>query len=263
MIISGIYQIRNIINNDIYVGSTKSFQSRLYAHITLLERNKHHSRYLQNAYNKYGKQNFTFEILELVENIKELILIEQKYLDKYNPTYNVMKLAKNHLGVKRSEETKRKISESNIGKHYGLVNEEVKRKISKSLKGRKFSEQHKNNLKGKTAGEKQINAKLNWIKVNEIREKYKLQIISFIQLAKIYNVSRSVISDVIYNKSWIDLYYNYVIKNTNYNINKTHCKNGHEFNEENTIMKNDNRICHICSKNLKHESYLRKKNKTI
>jgi len=63
---------------------------------------------------------------------------------------------KHHLfGTHLSEETKQKISESNIGKRH---TEESKQMISRSLKGRKFSEEHKirisNALKGKQFNKK-------------------------------------------------------------------------------------------------------------
>jgi hypothetical protein len=51
---SGIYQIRNKANGHRYVGSSNNIQERWHKHISDLNRNKHHSRHLQNAWNKYG-----------------------------------------------------------------------------------------------------------------------------------------------------------------------------------------------------------------
>ena len=50
------------------------------------------------------------------------------------------------LGVKRTEETRRRISESKKGKKNGPLSEERKRRISDSLKGKKLSEDHKRKL---------------------------------------------------------------------------------------------------------------------
>lgn len=63
----GIYQIKNLINNKIYIGSTqKSFISRYKTHYEKLRTNNHKGyAHLQNAVNKYGIENFEFSILEI------------------------------------------------------------------------------------------------------------------------------------------------------------------------------------------------------
>ena len=63
---TGVYQIRNIINNHCYVGSTINFNSRWEQHKAKLNKQKHHSKHLQNAWNKYEKDNFIFEIIEKI-----------------------------------------------------------------------------------------------------------------------------------------------------------------------------------------------------
>jgi group I intron endonuclease len=60
---SGIYQIRNIVNNHIYIGSAKNFKTRWNTHLCNLRKGKHHSSHLQKAFRKYGEENFIFEIL--------------------------------------------------------------------------------------------------------------------------------------------------------------------------------------------------------
>jgi group I intron endonuclease len=79
---SGIYIIRNLINNKIYVGSTKNFYKRKIRHFRDLNDKKHHNISLTNAVNKYGLENFSFEIVEEVPYEKELIINkEQEYID--------------------------------------------------------------------------------------------------------------------------------------------------------------------------------------
>lgn len=89
---SGIYKIVNLQTGKYYVGSTKDFKKRKQAHFSGLKNNYHPNKHLQNAYNKYGKENFKFEIIEYVK--EELLLdIEQSYIDDstkeeiYNKTY--------------------------------------------------------------------------------------------------------------------------------------------------------------------------------
>ncbi len=121
--ITGIYTITNLINSKIYVGSSvKSIPNRLKAHINLLKRNKHHSKYLQNAWNKYGESNFKFEILE--EHLKEYCLGMEQYwinmLNTANPKYgyNVCPVAGNQLGSRRSDESKLKMRNSALGRKF-------------------------------------------------------------------------------------------------------------------------------------------------
>jgi group I intron endonuclease len=54
---SGIYKIVNIINGDIYVGSSVNLEKRKREHFTSLTKNKNHPKLLQRAYNKYGKES--------------------------------------------------------------------------------------------------------------------------------------------------------------------------------------------------------------
>lgn len=79
---SGIYAIINKETDKFYIGSTKDFDKRKYQHFSELEKGKHRNIYLQNSWNKYGKEVFEFKILERVgvENLRER---EQWYIDKY------------------------------------------------------------------------------------------------------------------------------------------------------------------------------------
>lgn len=75
----GIYLIKNKVNNKIYVGSTSTgFSRRWSQHKTYLRGNKHHSRHLQNAWNKYGEENFEFSVLEEISDEK----LNRQFLQK-------------------------------------------------------------------------------------------------------------------------------------------------------------------------------------
>ncbi len=99
---SGIYQIRNLINNKIYIGSASYFNSRFARHRFDLKNNRHHSIVLQRAWNKYSEQNFVFEVLFTCP-ISELIRLEQYFLNNYNPEYNICSIAGRPTGYKHSE----------------------------------------------------------------------------------------------------------------------------------------------------------------
>ena len=57
---SGIYQIRNIANGKVYVGSAAKFSRRFNDHKRKLNNGRHHSIKLQNAWNKNGAESFVF-----------------------------------------------------------------------------------------------------------------------------------------------------------------------------------------------------------
>jgi group I intron endonuclease len=111
---SGIYIIENTINNKKYVGSAKNIKKRWYQHKYTLNNNSHDNLYLQNAWNKYGENNFKFGVLEEVEPEK-LIEKEQHYINLLNACnkivgYNLAPTAGNTLGFKFSEESKLNMS---------------------------------------------------------------------------------------------------------------------------------------------------------
>lgn len=79
----GIYKITNLINGRFYIGSAKRFKERWSNHYSSLRRNKHHNKFLQNDFNKYGEKSFLFEVVEVMENhtTEERRLREQTYID--------------------------------------------------------------------------------------------------------------------------------------------------------------------------------------
>lgn len=144
---SGIYQIRNIQNNYVYIGSSKNLFERYKFHFSVLKRNKHENPYLQGAYNKYGKENFTFEILEYCEP-EIRFNIEQYWIDRFygNNCYNINKDATNPpdcTGKKHvfTEEHKRNIS---ISQKKRFENPEVRKQHSLIRIGKHLGVDHVN-----------------------------------------------------------------------------------------------------------------------
>ena len=64
--ISGIYEIRNLITGDCYIGSSMNITQRKNRHFRDLKNNSHHSIILQRAYCKYGIDAFMFNIIEII-----------------------------------------------------------------------------------------------------------------------------------------------------------------------------------------------------
>lgn len=91
------------MSGDCYVGSSKNLIQRKNRHFKDLRERKHHSIILQRAWDKYGPESFSFEIIEEC-SVDQLLNIEQKYIDLLNPVYNIAKVAGSPLGVKQSLE---------------------------------------------------------------------------------------------------------------------------------------------------------------
>ena len=170
---SGIYRITNLIPDEdtktckIYIGSSVNLKSRKCAHFNMLRRNKHANGHLQNAYNKYGEDNFKWEMIELVPKIgdmvslkKDLLCREQFYLNLYKSYikeygYNIRYLAENNSGTYISEKAKEKLRRLRLGKK---LSEETKKRMSESRKGntnsvgRILSEEHKRKIRESNTG---------------------------------------------------------------------------------------------------------------
>ena len=82
----GIYKILNTQNNKIYIGSSKNILQRWRNHIRELESNSHKNMFLQEDWNKYGSNQFVFEILEECSE-EERYIVEQNFLDDLFPYY--------------------------------------------------------------------------------------------------------------------------------------------------------------------------------
>ena len=168
-----IYMYINKINNKRYVGQAKNFRKRHNSH----KAKDSNDTPIDNAFNKYGENNFEIKILK--ENLQTQCLLnfwESYYIDKFNTLsknnegYNISSGGSNGnpFAGKTDEEmnkrnkmvsdnAKKRLSNKNnhpmYGKHHS---EETKQKIKKSLIGTKLSDETKQKI-----GESQ------YIKVNQ------------------------------------------------------------------------------------------------
>jgi group I intron endonuclease len=145
---TGIYIIINELTEKYYLGSSVNIEKRWVEHKSLLKSNKHHSKPLQNAYNKYGNSCLTYYVFFVCVE-EDLLFFEQFCLDTLKPKYNASKVANAPMaGRKHSKETLIKMRKPRSLEH--------RASISAAQKGKTLSESHKKNLvgfKGKTHSE--------------------------------------------------------------------------------------------------------------
>lgn len=140
---SGIYKIQSKIKPyRFYIGSAVNISRRYSVHLWDLKRGTHHSSKMKNHYNKYGKDDFILSVVLYCDK-NELITKEQECIDQYAPFFNECKVAGSNLGIKRTEETKKKMSASRMGIR---VSEEAKCKLREFNKGKKLSEETKRKI---------------------------------------------------------------------------------------------------------------------
>lgn len=120
---SGIYKFTNLSTQKIYIGSAKNLRKRFINHINALKTKTHHSLHFQHAWDKYGEDDFIYEIIEFVDDLNNLLnreqyylntlLFAQEYINKENTKflefgYNLNPTSSNRLGSKQSEDAIRK-----------------------------------------------------------------------------------------------------------------------------------------------------------
>lgn len=107
---SCIYLWTNIVNNKKYVGQTRSFYKRMSQY-----KKGNFNKYMGNAINKYGLENFDITILEKDVDFYSLDEREQYWLDFYKSYesengYNICHIASSTFGFKHSDKTKEELS---------------------------------------------------------------------------------------------------------------------------------------------------------
>jgi group I intron endonuclease len=139
-----IYAIVHRDTGRRYVGSTLHSEDRFADHWFKLEHNCHHSRYLQRAFNKYGRDAFEIRILQEFDDItkEQIQAIEQSYIDELQPEdFNASRDARTpQRRGPHTPESRQKISEGQKRRHMEHpVTVESRQKMSESHKGQRHS----------------------------------------------------------------------------------------------------------------------------
>jgi group I intron endonuclease len=204
-----IYKTTNNVNGKIYVGKLVR-ESKTYLGSGKL---------LKLSINKYGKENFTKEIIEYCNTKSELSEREIYWIEKFDSTnkdigYNITKGGDGgstngyFLGKSLTLEHRLKISQNHhdvsgpnnpmFGKKHSKFS---KMKISINSIGRSHSKDTIEKLKLKSKGENNSNSKLTEMLVKQIRTDFDSGI-SLTKLSVKYGVKKACVWKIIKRISW-------------------------------------------------------------
>ncbi|HQU36401.1 MAG TPA: GIY-YIG nuclease family protein [Anaerolineales bacterium] len=90
---SGVYQVKNLANGKVLLGSSLNLEGPLNRHRFMLKVGSHTNKALQSDWNELGAEKFAFEILEEVKRKDdpnfdledELTILEMIWLEKLQP----------------------------------------------------------------------------------------------------------------------------------------------------------------------------------
>lgn len=150
----GIYKITNTKNGKCYVGQSIDIKRRFWDHRCISHET---NRHLRHAMQKYGKDAFSYEVLEECDPAK-LDEREQFWIEKIKPEYNVMSGGQGR-GKRHSDDTRSKLIKAGKESWEKKSEKEKASVIKNNLKGPKrghaVSEKTRKILRDKNTGKKQ------------------------------------------------------------------------------------------------------------
>ena len=175
--VSGIYLIRNTLNDKVYVGQSVHINVRWREHVKCA--NWGHKSHLYDAIRKYGAEAFVHEVLEVCqpEVFDEREAHWMAHFDCRNPAKGYNLLPAGQRGRVMDAETRERIASKLRGRK---VDPEVVRRIAEKARGRKHSAEAKAKIaaahKGKKVGADQIakqvaSLKVRWESMTEAERK--------------------------------------------------------------------------------------------
>ena len=218
----GVYQIVQLSTGFAYIGQTSEKFVRRYWHNNwCLIKDRHQSRFLQEAFNATGDSDFMFSVLDVVDDINLLDFYEIKRIAEareHGKCFNISaggkgkrcpmgenakrlvgEANKKHMtGKKFSNSTRDKMQKSS--RHSSLTDEH-KKILSEYMKNRTVSEQTRNKISLANCGSKSKFASIN----DEIAYNIKSNLIdgfSIKETASMNSVSYGIVSCIANDRTW-------------------------------------------------------------
>lgn len=134
---AGIYCIKNLINNKVYIGKSMNIYKRITEHINMLNRESlNENRYLIRSWKKYGPDNFQYIVLEYLDKeeslLKERELYWMNYYNSINREFGYNLRVDTSTNCIVSEDTRKLQSKNRIQRYKD--NPHLRENISKQFK---------------------------------------------------------------------------------------------------------------------------------
>jgi GIY-YIG catalytic domain len=89
----GVYQIKNLKNGRIFIGSAQDLRGKLNSNRFQLKNGSHFNKELQTDFNEIGEEGFSFEVLDHlkpkeetgIDYKEELKVLEEMWMEKLQP----------------------------------------------------------------------------------------------------------------------------------------------------------------------------------
>lgn len=181
----GIYKIENTVNGKVYIGKSINIEQRWNEHVTMLNKDRHHSIKLQRAWNKYGKDNFKFTVIEEC-NREDLNIKESKFINEFDSIKNGYNMIDNHEGIGITEDELQIITKESFEKVLNLT----------SVFGAKF------NIAGSTYKDRFMNMHYSYGHYDRCYE-----LINFIISSGIYEEATKITLTIVAKRNTVRIYY--------------------------------------------------------
>jgi hypothetical protein len=89
----GVYQIKNLVNGKIFIGSSQNLPGKINSHRFQLKMGSHMNRVLQGEYTLLGEEKFSFTVLDYLEPKEDpkydytadLKVLEEMWIERIQP----------------------------------------------------------------------------------------------------------------------------------------------------------------------------------
>jgi group I intron endonuclease len=204
---SCVYKIIQISTEKVYIGSTVNWRKRKLDHFSKLRKNCHPNRKLQNSFNKYGKDDFYFEIVMFCTD-DLLRKTEQLYLDLIKPEFNISKDATAPMqGRKHTQSSKEKFKSRKYaaGKNHYLFGKRMPKstvdKIILAKTGKKRSLETRKKMSETAKTVNAISRVDRSLCRKKIRDSEGNIFSSLVETSKFHGISVSSVCDVLKGRS--------------------------------------------------------------
>ena len=164
-----------------------------------------HNKTIQEDYDKYGTESFSFEVLEVMnkDDLLGIAEMEQFYIQKYNSENDGYNRTKGGDGaIKFDKDTRKAIADKNRVRMTGSkMSEKNKKKLIEANKNRPRTKEEKEHLSDFFYGENSSLAILTEEKVKQI-ERLLINGEKREDITKLFGVSEGCIQNIQYGLRW-------------------------------------------------------------